>query len=53
MATVDGRLLEGILHSAIPLAADEWGDPSSPDIALVAAQTALEVARTRGDWHII
>jgi hypothetical protein len=27
MATVGGRLLEGILHSAIPLAADEWGDP--------------------------
>ena len=52
METVGGRLLKGILHSAVPLAEERWGVPQSAEAASVAAQTTLAVARQTGEWHI-
>jgi len=50
--TVGSRLLDGVLLSALSLAADRWGAPTSAEVAAVAAETPLEVARDSGDWHI-
>jgi len=52
MESVGARLLEGVLNSAVPLAAEKWGPPVSTEVASVAADTAPEAARQKGDWHI-
>jgi len=52
MVTLGDRLLDGILHSAVALAVEKWGAPLSPDIADLAVETPLEVARSTGGWHI-
>jgi hypothetical protein len=52
MGKVGGRLLRGILHSAIPLAAKRWGVPQSAEAASMASQTTLAVARQAGKWHV-
>jgi hypothetical protein len=49
---VAGRLLDGVLRSAVPLAGEEWGLPSREEVASVASKTPLDAARELGGWHI-
>ena len=55
LGAMDGlgdRLLDGVLHSAVPLAVEKWGPPSSSELAAMATMSDLEVARSMGAWHI-
>jgi len=52
MTGIGGRLLDGIVRSAIPLATEKYGPPSDDQIAELAARTELSFAREIGEWHV-
>jgi hypothetical protein len=50
--TVGPRLLDGVLHSAVPLAVENWGDAAEPKVASLVAETPTRDALQKGAWTI-